>query len=72
MNAQRITIILRLCAGLGLSGFGIVSGLVQWAHGDAPKGFATAVIYTLVACIVAPLAEDIDAHLRQSQDEPDT
>lgn len=72
MNAQRITLILRLCAGLGLSGFGIVSGLVQWAHGDAPRGFATAVIYALLACIVAPLAEDIDAHLRRSQEDPDT
>lgn len=72
MKTQRITIIIRLCAGLGLSGFGIVSGLVQWAHGDASRGFATAVIYTLLACIVAPLAEDIDAHLRRSQDDTET
>lgn len=71
MSTQRITLILRLCAGLGLSGFGIVSALVQWADGDASRGFATAVIYTLLACIVAPLAEDIDAHMRRSQDETD-
>lgn len=72
MSMQRITLIVRLCAGLGLSGFGIVSGLVQWAHGDAPRGFATAVIYTLLGCIVAPLAEDIEAHLRRSQDDSET
>ena len=71
MKPRSITLILRLCAGLGLSGFGIVSGLVQWAHGDAPRGFATAVIWTLLGCIVAPLAEDIDAHLRHSQEDPD-
>lgn len=70
--STRITLIVRLCAGLGLSGFGIITGLIQWAHGDASRGFATAIIYTLLACIVAPLAEDIDAHLRRSQEDPDT
>ena len=71
MSTQRITIILRLCAGLGLSGFGIVSGFVQWAQGDAPRGFATAAIYTLLACIVAPLAEDVEDLVRRASKPPD-
>lgn len=71
MKARRFTLILRLCAGLGLSGFGIISGLVQWAHGDASRGFATAVIYTLLACIVAPLAEDLEDFARRASKPPD-
>ena len=71
MSTQRMTLILRLCAGLGLSGFGIVSGLVQWAQGDAPRGFATAVIYTLLACIVAPLAEDVEDFARRANKPED-
>lgn len=71
MKARRITLILRLCAGLGLSGFGIVSGIVQWVQGEAPRGFATAVIYTLLACIVAPLAEDVEEFARRANKPPD-
>ena len=71
MKPRSITIILRLCAGLGLSGFGIVSGLVQWLNGQADKGLATAVIWTLLACIVAPLAEDIEDFARRASKPPD-
>ena len=71
MNPQTITIIVRLCAGLGLSGFGLVSGLCQWVEGQTDKGFATAVIYTLLACIVAPLAEDVEDFARRASKTED-
>lgn len=71
MKARRFSLILRLCAGLGLSGFGIVSGLVQWVNGQADKGLATAVIWTLLACVVAPLAEDVEDLVRRANKPPD-
>lgn len=71
MKAQRITLILRLCAGLGISGFGIVSGIALWIDGHGEKGFATAVIWTLLGCILAPLAEDVEDFLRRASQSED-
>ena len=71
MKPRSITIILRLSVGLGLSGFGIVCGLVQWFNGQADKGLATAIIWTLLGCIVAPLAEDIEDFARRANKPPD-
>lgn len=71
MKPRSLTLILRLCAGLGLSGFGIISGLVQWFDGQSDKGLATAVIYTLLACIVAPLAEDVEDFVRRASKPPE-
>ena len=71
MKPRSIALILRLCAGLGLSGFGIVSGLVQWLNGHADKGLATAVIWALLACIVAPLAEDVEEFAKRASKPPD-
>lgn len=71
MNPQTITIIVRLCAGLALVGYGAVAGAVQHFNGQSEKGFATLIIWLILGCIVAPLAEDVeDTVSRMRDDEP--
>jgi hypothetical protein len=55
-----VRLIIGLCFGL----YGVVCGGVQYFHGQPAKALATAVIWTLAGCIVAPLAEDVEDMIR--------
>lgn len=69
MSPQTITIVVRLCAGLALVGYGAVAGAVQHFNGQTDKGFATLIIWLILGCIVAPLAEDVEDTVRRMRDD---
>lgn len=56
--------VVRLIMGLCLAIYGVACGVVQYFHDQPAKALATAVIWTLAGCLIAPLAEDVEDMIR--------
>lgn len=73
MNASTLIMVIRLSMGVCMSAYGLIPGLWMHVTGRSGEGLAHAVIWCLVGCIVAPLAEDVGDmlhRLKQARSKP--